>query len=73
VGRPPGDPRRRDGIAADGLKWYETRRRAGLFKGPALAAVRIYELRWIVDPQASNAASPQRVLVSEARLTEARP
>jgi hypothetical protein len=66
-----GDPRLRDAIAADVLKWYETRRRAGLFTGPPLAAVRIYELNWIVNPQASNASSPQRVLVSEARLTGA--
>jgi hypothetical protein len=62
-----GDAQARDAIAADVLKLYETRRAANLHHGPPLAAVRIYELRWIVDPRATNAASPQRVIVAEAR------
>jgi hypothetical protein len=63
-----GDSKTRDAIATDVLKFYETRRSAKLHAGPPLVAVRIYELRWVVDANASNAKSPQRVLVSEARI-----
>jgi hypothetical protein len=35
----------------DTLSRYEARRRAGLHDGPPLQAIRLYELRWRLDPR----------------------
>ena len=66
--------RRRDGGRAletamsDTLDRYEARRRAGLHDGPPLRGVRLYALRWVLDPFARNRDAPElrRLLVEVA-------
>jgi glucosyl-dolichyl phosphate glucuronosyltransferase len=42
----------------DCLDRYEARRRAGLHDGAPLDGVRLYEMRWTLQPDASNVATP---------------
>jgi len=44
----------------DCLARYERRRRAGAHAGPALRALRLYELGWTLDAAARNVEQPDR-------------
>jgi hypothetical protein len=44
----------------DTLERYEARRRAGLHDGPPLRGIRLYELRWRLDPLARNRDTPDQ-------------
>jgi hypothetical protein len=47
--------------ALTGLLWrYHELARAGVHDGPPLAALRLYELEWTIDPAAANIDSPDR-------------
>jgi hypothetical protein len=53
---------------ADVYARYERRRAAGRHHGPPLASLRLYKLRWVLDPAARNALHPDtRELVYEHR------
>jgi hypothetical protein len=53
---------------ADCLERYERRREQGLLDGPPLVALRLYDVRWHLDPQAANVDNPDvRRLVAEVR------
>jgi hypothetical protein len=53
---------------ANCLERYERRRNQGLLDGPQLVALRLYDVRWHLDPRASNVARPdERRLVAEVR------
>jgi len=55
----------------DCLNRYEARRRAGDHAGPPLAAVRLYEMYWTLDADASNVATPDaRRLIDTVHLAE---
>ena len=45
---------------ADCLARYEQLRRDKAHDGPQLAALRLYELEWTIDPQAANVDRPDR-------------
>lgn len=49
----------------DCLRRYEARRRAGGHHGPPLSRVRLYQLRWELDPHARNREAPERELLLE--------
>jgi GT2 family glycosyltransferase len=62
-GRTYNDPQRRPLIAAmlnDCLERYERRRNAGQHEGPALRAIRLYDVHWTLDPHARNVDTPDR-------------
>jgi len=60
------DPQRLPNALADCLARYERRRLAGLHDGPALRGIRVYEVRWTLDPQARNVDRPDaRELIAE--------
>jgi hypothetical protein len=44
---------------ADVLRRYEVRRAAGEHRGPELAGVRLYTVRWPLMPHAANLANPR--------------
>jgi len=71
------DPKRQPLLATalqDCLSRYETLRRAGRHNGPPLAAVRLYELHWHLDPWARNAERPdRRTLVLEVPRSRREP
>jgi hypothetical protein len=53
---------------ADCLARYEELRQHKGHEGPKLAALRLYELEWTIDPDAANVGSPdRRVFVAEVR------
>jgi hypothetical protein len=55
-----------DEMLRDRLKHYERHRLAGNHDGPPLAALRLYDSFWLLDPMARNADSPDRqTLVAE--------
>jgi len=65
---------RRDGTAAidralrDVMTRYEVLRREGAHEGPPVAAMRLYELEWTIDPNAANVDRPDRkTFISEVR------
>jgi hypothetical protein len=56
----------------DALRRYEQRRLAHEHAGPALRALRLYQVRWDVRPYAANLEQPaSRELLAEARAGEA--
>jgi hypothetical protein len=53
---------------ADLLARYEDLRRGGRHDGPPLAALRLYELEWTIEPDAANVDRPdRRAFVAEVR------
>jgi hypothetical protein len=53
---------------ADCLARYEELRQQKSHEGPPLAALRLYELEWTIDPDAANVDRPDhRVFVAEVR------
>jgi GT2 family glycosyltransferase len=61
--RTANDPARQELVAAmlnDCLDRYERRRNSGRHDGPALRAIRLYDLHWTLDPNASNVDTPDR-------------
>ena len=49
------------------LDRYERRRQAGQHSGPKLKGVRLYDVRWKMDPEATNRSTPDTVeLIAEA-------
>jgi hypothetical protein len=65
VGRPEGRSAVRVAIA-DCLVRYGELREQGSHDGPPLAAMRLYELEWRIDPAAANVDRPERrLLVAE--------
>ena len=71
------DPARRNNIheqLRDCLDRYEERRRAGLHDGAPLEGVRLYEMRWTLQPDASNVDTPDsRQLIDAVYRTSASP
>lgn len=64
---PDADRRLRIAIA-DCLARYEVLREEGVHDGPRLAAMRLYELEWTIDPRAANVDSPDRqTFIAEVR------
>ena len=65
------NPARRPLIAAmllDALERYERLRSGGEHDGPPLEAVRLYDVRWTLDPNATNVTAPdRRQLLAEVR------
>lgn len=60
-----------DGIRAalhDCAARYEARRKSGQLEGPALKSLRLYRLRWDVQPWAENRGEPARELIQEETL-----
>ena len=54
----------------DLLKRYEKRRSEGKHNGPRLAALRLYELSWQLDPKARNLYQPEgKTLLAEVRAS----
>jgi len=50
------------------LDRYERRRKEGRLDGPALVALRLYDVHWRLDPRAANVDTPDtRRLVAEVR------
>jgi hypothetical protein len=50
------------------LQRYERLRKRGVHAGPPASGLRLYEVKWTLDPSASNVDSPDsRKLVGEAR------
>ena len=65
--RPDADARLHTAIA-DTLARYEVLRVEGVHEGPPLAAMRLYELEWTIDPHAANVDSPDRqTFIAEVR------
>lgn len=62
-----GRPQRLDAITRDYLRRYEQRREAGLHHGPPLRGLRMYLYEWHMDRDASNRASPERLVFYETR------
>jgi len=60
------DPARLEAALRDTLSRYEARRRAGLHDGAPLRAIRLYELRWRLDPR----GTPREVPDSRRLLLE---
>jgi hypothetical protein len=59
-----------DALLRDVLARYQARRIAGEHHGPALDAVRAYEVTWTLDPDAANIDAPdQKLLVAEVSRT----
>jgi hypothetical protein len=55
-----------DNALLDCLKRYETLRLAGRHNRPPLQGIRLYQLQWRLDPQASNVDHPDnRTLIAE--------
>jgi hypothetical protein len=53
---------------ADCLARYEDLRRQKQHDGPQLAALRLYELEWTIDPEAANVDRPdRRTFIAEVR------
>ena len=50
----------RDRMLRDYLDRYERRRAAGKHAGPPLRGIRLYELYWMMDREASNVRTPER-------------
>lgn len=50
--------RHKDAVLRDYLSHYERRRTAKLHAGPELRGIRIYQLAWTMDRNASNAKTP---------------
>ena len=48
-------------LCHDYLARYEQRRLAGLHQGPPLKGLRLYRYEWTIQPDAANAATPDRV------------
>jgi len=71
------DPARRANIheqLRDCFDRYEQRRRAGLHDGAPLDSVRLYEMRWTLQPDAANVATPDsRELIDTVSRTPALP
>jgi len=69
------DPARRNNIHGqlrDCLDRYEERRRAGLHDGAPLEGVRLYEMRWTLQPDAANVTTPDsRQLIDAVYLASA--
>jgi hypothetical protein len=64
---PDGDSRIRTALA-DLSTRYEQLRQARRHDGPALAAMRLYELEWTIDPNAANVKNPdRRRIIAEVR------
>ena len=64
---PDGDARIRTALA-DLSTRYEQLRQARRHDGPALAAMRLYELEWTIDPNAANVKNPdRRRIIAEVR------
>jgi hypothetical protein len=62
-----GDIRVRTALA-DCLARYEELRREKRHDGPPLAALRLYELEWTIDPEAANVDRPDhRAFIAEVR------
>ncbi len=65
------DPRRLgrvDEALADLLARYRKLEDAGTHDGPPLVALRLYELKWTIDPEAANVDHPDgRRLIAEVR------
>jgi hypothetical protein len=59
IERQPDRDRRLRSALRDMLDRYEDRRRAGLHDGPPLQAIRLYELRFRLDPHASTRDRPE--------------
>lgn len=54
----------------DLLKRYEKRRSEGKHSGPRLAALRLYELSWQLEPRARNLYQPEgKILLAEVRAS----
>jgi len=47
-----------DAMLSDVLTRYEQRREAGEHDGPRIIAVRLYRMRWRLDPEARNVDTP---------------
>jgi hypothetical protein len=64
-----GDSARLNRALLDCLTRYERRRGAGDHHGPPLAAVRLYELTWTLDPRAANVDTPtgKRLIAAVSR------
>ena len=63
------DRARLEAALRDTLARYEERRRAGLHVGQALQAIRLYDLRWRLDPRRGPRQEPDsRRLLLEVRL-----
>ncbi len=56
----PSDRGRLRAALADCLERYDALRRAGVHHGPPLRGVRLYRMRWSLDPWARNAGDPDR-------------
>jgi GT2 family glycosyltransferase len=55
-------------LLRDCLARYESLRASGAFDGPPLQAIRLYEMKWMLDGKARNVAAPdQKRLLAEAR------
>ena len=53
-------------VLANCLERYERQRVKGWHEGPALVGLRLYRVRWELDPQASNVHTPdERELLAE--------
>jgi hypothetical protein len=62
-----GDARVQQALA-DCLARYEQLRREKSHDGPQIAALRLYELEWTIDPQAANVDRPdRRSFIAEVR------
>jgi hypothetical protein len=65
--KPDGDARIRRALP-DLFMRYEQLRHEGRHDGPAIVALRLYELEWAIDPHASNVDLPdRRRFVAEVR------
>ena len=63
-----------DSMLRDVLAHYERLRSAGEHDGPPLQAVRLYDVRWKLDPNAANVSTPDhRRLLGEVRTDDQRP
>jgi len=64
---PDGEARLRSALP-DLMARYEALRRGAAHEGPPLIAMRLYELEWTIDRQASNVNTPdRRRLIAEVR------
>ncbi len=63
-----GDPRINEGLL-DCLVRYENLRKAGAHDGPPLSGIRMYKVRFTLDPWGRNTEQPdQKLLISEVSL-----
>jgi hypothetical protein len=64
----PDGPARVRTAVEDCLARYEVLRVSGRHDGPPLAALRLYELEWTIDPDAANVDNPDRkTFIAEVR------